>query len=399
VNGIVGNEWWDRDRKKTMPSVIEENKGRSPMTLLVDSVGDILKMHNHFAKVISLSGKDRSAILMGGKKANIACWFDRTTGRFFTSRYYGESPDWLNQFNDKYQSSWLSRASRALLSRTKFSSVDPSDDLLFELATTAITVNRLGNDDHVDFLAVSFSSVDNQGHAHGPDSLQVKAQLMELDHILAELLTFLKSDPTRGEVDVVLTSDHGVMPVVESVAGKKMGARRISPRTLTGQIESKLQALRPVPGMRWVERLDPPHVYLNRDLAAPRDIKWEDFLQTAAVSIKSISGVAEVYGKTITAKDEFAAVYAESIHPQRSGDLLLRMQPGVLISGSSSGTSHGSPYDYDAHVPLIFWGPSIKPGRHENKVRLTDVAPTIASLFHIPFTPSSGSRVLVEALK
>jgi hypothetical protein len=150
----------------------------------------------------------------------------------------------------------------------------------------------------------------------------------------------------------------------------------------------------------WIEALNVPDVYLSHEAAASKGLNWEPFVANAATAARSVPEVAALYvSGEVSSKDPFAEIYVRSFFPGRSGDLLLRMKPGILVSSLRSGTSHGSPYDDDALVPLLFYGPSFQSKTFVSDSSLEDILPTLAAVLKMTVPAQPGRRALSEAFR
>jgi len=394
-HGIVGNEWWDKKEGRAIYAVEDPERWRGPVNLECPTLGDALKAASPSSRVLSISGKDRAAILMGGRKADLALWYDKGAGQFITSGAYGRMPDWV--WN------WDNDLRIPVPEREKISSTPRYDAMTLELALKAIDEERLGARGVPDLLAISLSATDIIGHASGPDSPQMREQLLALDKSLGAFLDGLDRRFGRDGYALALSADHGVTPLPE--VSRAAGALRVDRDKLERELESALRAKFGAPakaGANWVLDLHSPYVYL--DLAAADAVKpgaAAPLLAEAADWLSRHAAVAFVYSAADLAGDAegpYAEVFRRSYRPGRSGDLMILFKRGVVISDGPTGTVHGLPYDDDARVPLIFLGAGIKPGLREEKVLATDLAPTLARLLGVELAPRAPSRVLVEAL-
>jgi arylsulfatase A-like enzyme len=271
------------------------------------------------------------------------------------------------------------------------------NELLLELTKKCIDAERLGTRSEPDLLVVSFSSNDLIGHTWGPDSQEVMDTTLRSDVVLAELLSFLDARVGQGGYILALTADHGVCPLVESPLSRQIHARRTDTRTLQRAVDEHLTVLyggsageSPVPEkanekvgekksdrkQAWVEAFGEapaitfPWLYLNPRLAAAAGRTREEAAGAAAAYLRSRPEVARVFTRAdmagpVPAGDAIAHRVARSYHPERSGDLYVLLRPYDLPSEgglSPSGTTHGTPYNYDTHVPLLVYGPGVPGG-------------------------------------
>jgi predicted AlkP superfamily pyrophosphatase or phosphodiesterase len=379
-HGIVGNRWWDRARVGEVSSVDDSVYGLGPESLLSYTIGDALKARNAESRVVAVSLKDRAAIPMAGKRADLAAWYDEKAGQATSSTYYGEIPGWLS-------------AMRA----PKDIKLSPAgDEFVLQLALKALDKYDLGDDKVTDLLAVSFSCPDYLGHKLGIEHPEFLAEYAALDLTLGRLIEEAEGRSGKGRLLVVLTADHGVVPAPEDQQGKALGVRRVSEEGFHKKLEERLQRLHKAPGQSWVLYANLPNVYLNRELARQRGLDWHRLLGQATAAAAGLDGVAQVYNADTYAKSD---IVRRSYHPGRSGDLIVLPKPAVLFTDNPSGTGHGTPYDYDARVPVIFLGESVRPGRYPAPAWVADIAPTLAQLLGLPWTAQPGSRVLAEALR
>jgi predicted AlkP superfamily pyrophosphatase or phosphodiesterase len=379
-SGIVGNEWWDRSSGKLIYNMADSVHGTGPENIVTYTLGDAMKAKDPRTKVVGVSLKDRGAITMAGKRADLAVWYEKKKGRAVTSTYYGAPPSWVEKLT----------APEAILDSPA------GDEFVLKLALEAIERFGLGKDEVTDVLTVSFSSPDYVGHRHGIDGPQLRAQYEALDGVLERLLAVAEKRAGKGRVLVALTADHGVVPSPEDASGQAMGVRRVSWKGFGDKLESELQKIAPAPGRKWLAANVLPNIYLDRALADEMKVDWSDFLDKAAAAAAKLDGVAEVYtSETYTV----SPVVRRSYYAGRSGDLIVLPRPAVLFTDYVAGTSHGTPHAYDTHVPVLFWGEGIKPGEYKDKAWVADIAPTLARVLGLDFPPVEGSKVRAEALK
>ncbi len=398
--GIVGNAWWDRIAGRKVKVSDDSVFGKGPEQLLTYTLGDALKAKDPKALVAAFSVKARPAVMMGGKKADLAVWFDRKKGRFVTSAYYGQTPAWLDAFNAELVKKGGRLAGLSKKDIKKVSLTPLVDRLLLDLVERALREMPLGEDNIPDILAIGFSGPDFVGHTYGPYSRQLEKQILALDKGVGELIAIIESKVPRRDLAVVLTGDHGAAPVPEGKMGRKRKGKRVKKKAFAAAVESGLQRLHPAPGEKWLVQEVFPHLYLNRELAVEQGLRWEVFLEEAAGLVGKLEGVAHVYiaGRFDDA-DPYQEVYRRSYHAGRSGDLVVRAKKYHYHTNKKKGTGHGTPYAYDTHVPLIFWGGDFKMGFFSEKAKITDMAPTLGAWLGVEYPPAKGSKIRREVFK
>jgi hypothetical protein len=433
VSGIIGNDWFDRETGTSVASVFDPSvtvagaasgTSASPRRLLVSTLGDQMKLASRAARgapdaprAIGLSLKDRSAILPVGRAADAAYWFDSKAGSFVTSTYYMPQPAaWVRAFNDKRIADawtgkpWTSLADPAVVLRQLPAAGGPElydavwgspygNELLLEFALEALRSERLGQRGVTDLLSVSFSSNDSVGHTHGPDSPHVRDIAVRTDRMIGRLLDRVHELVGLEHTILALTADHGVAPLPEVLAERSLPGGRMASKELFGPIDLALDA-RFGQG-EWVLGTAGSTPYLNYALMSQMQLDPEPVRRAAAAAAMTVPHVARVFTRDQLLRGE---VHADRIgqrvlrgfHAQRSGDLEIILEPFWIRQ--ARGTSHGSPWGYDAHIPLVLRGPRIKAGTYAGQVALNDLAPTLAALLQVEPPAGSSGRVLTEAL-
>jgi hypothetical protein len=421
VSGIIGNDWYDREESRTVTSVSDRQTsllggdpgapGASPWRLLVDTVGDELKIAGQgrpegMPKVIGISLKDRAAILPAGHMADAAYWFDAKSGRFVSSNYYfADLPEWVKDFDaakpaDQYAgNNWLNRTLSTDLKKL-YTDVEASpfgNEMVESLAERAIIAEQLGQRGVTDLLTVSFSSNDLVGHQMGPDSEEVHEMCLRTDRLLARLLHAVDEAVGEGSALVVLTADHGAAPVPEVNTARRMPGGRMDPATPPKVVEA---ALEKVYGEgKWVVSGSDSMLYFDRALMARKNLNAADVERTAAAAALAIPHVFRVYTREqllsgAVLRDQVSERVMNGYNQQRGADLEILLDPYWVAV--KTGTTHGTTFSYDAHVPLIFLGPGIRAGSYDEPVRINDVAPTLATLLEVETPAGSVGRVLSE---
>jgi hypothetical protein len=433
VSGIIGNDWFDRATGVNVTSVSDPTvtpvgstraaMAASPRRLLVSTLGDEMKMAAGAPKgaadaprVIGMSLKDRSAILPGGRGADASYWWDTETGNFVTSTYYmTDLPGWVRAFNERRTTDSLAGKAWTLLAQPstslKVMPVKPSaelndavwaspygNDLLLSLAEAALEHERLGQRGVTDLFSVSFSSNDSVGHTYGPDSPQVRDIAIRTDRVIGQLLDRVDALVGLRHTIVAFTTDHGVAPVPEVAQQRSLPAGRLTSKELFGPIETAL-AERYGPG-KWILGTAGSSPYLNHRLMAQMKIEQAEARAVAAQAAMAVPHVARVYTREQlllgVPGDRIGSRVMRGFNPQRSGDLEIILEPYWMRQ--ATGTTHGTPYNYDAHIPLILMGQRIRPGAYADHAALNDLAPTLATLLAVPIPSGSSGRVLTEAL-
>lgn len=431
-HGIVANEWalqtpggW-RSVYNTFDSTsaivgFEELAGRSPRPLLRDGLADWVQAADPEARVVSLSTKDRAAILLAAHSRGQVYWQDSQAGGFVTSAYYRDAyPDWVERYNREIMptlyadSVWRSEVPAAARARSRpdtnafeFDGVHTffphdareevrrmtpyrfhewvrysprPDGATLGLAEAAMEALDLGRRGVTDYLALSFSQVDYVGHRYGPFSREQLDDLLHLDRVLGELMDALDRRVGEGRWVMALSADHGVLELPEWRREQGKPGRRVSREELGALSDD-----------------------LNEAVAAGGGA--EAIRDRIAAQAREASFVAAVYPRAGLlrgeAPDSFAPLFRNSLYPGRYAgmlgrfDLDVRLTEGTLADGTTHGTTHGSPYWYDRHVPLFFLGAGIEPGRSEEGVYTVDVAPTLAGLAGIPFPDDLDGRPIL----
>jgi predicted AlkP superfamily pyrophosphatase or phosphodiesterase len=456
THGMVANAWWDRESQKVVTCTADPNAknsgyagfttkgGDSAWRMQVPAFAEELKFQTGSAtRVVTFSLKARAAITMAGHKGDVVTWFDN--GGWVTSSVYGTMP-----FLEAYASSHPAKADygktwtlalpesaywydekaagavppkgweltfpRALTGSAGSNGADEvfyeqwsaspyADAYLTKLAENAVDSLGLGKGGGIDYLGVSYSSVDYVGHAFGPRSWEIQDILVRLDQDLAELFSSLDKKVGRGNYVVALSADHGVVPVPEDMQRTGADAGVLHLPEVQERIEKALEPLNyPKPAIARITGSDiyfVPGMYekLKGDPVAMNDV---------LDAIKGAPGVAGVFRAEQlvdrpATQSPLLESMANSYWPGRSGDLFIVPKPYWLMDGTAAGrarsygTGHGTPYNYDQRVPVIFMGFGIRPGEYYGTITPADIAPTLALLCGITLAPRDG-HVLGEAL-
>lgn len=436
-SGIVENNWVDRATGADVYCVGDPEFQRSPRPILVDGIADWLRAQDPAARVFSISGKDRAAIVMGGHKPDGVYWYDRLTGGFATSAYYPPAPDWVASFNIRqgaaryFGQSWrASSMPRELAEKAQVVRLDrgvfPDDfphplgpgevvpspaffDAFFgtplqdaELnAFAGMLIERegLGTDRHTDLLAISYSALDLVGHQYGPNSREVMDTLLRLDVLIGELLDRIETRVGKGRTLVLFSSDHGVQALPEyqrlhGVAATRAGAEDVA----------CLQRARDYLKEHFDNRrLFSKGLRLDDAAVAKLNVSSDALDQVVRERIESCAAVARVWTRAELLDGEgsdlpYFAAYRNSLHPERGDDYFIQYRENHQpVRGT--GTGHGTPYDYDTHVPLIFWGGGLRAHTVAAPAATVDAAPTLAALAGIRVPAGLDGRDRVDQVR
>jgi predicted AlkP superfamily pyrophosphatase or phosphodiesterase len=425
IDGIVGNEWFDRETGKMVTSVSDDatklvggngGTGSSPRRLISSTLGDEMKSTGAAdTTVIGISLKDRAAILPAGHAANAAYWFEHESGQFVTSTYYMKDlPAWVQAFNQsdaakRYVSAkWMPadgatgaqpfRMLPAVLGKPYYEAMIGTpygNEMLEAFAEDTLKEERLGRRSGTDVLTVSFSSNDLLGHQVGPDAPEVRDMCIQTDRVLGRLLRAVEAEAGAGNYVVVFTSDHGVAPKPEELTKRGIPSGRFSRADVYQAIEAALTE-KYGPG-KWIVGSADLAPYLNHDLLREKHAVLADAEETAAEAVRKLPYIFRVYTSAQLEHENLAAdpigtLIERGYYRGRAADLFIVQKPYWLAS--KDGTSHGTPFSYDTHVPMILLGRGVRPGRYDENVRTADIAPTLAALLGVNTPSGSVGRVL-----
>jgi hypothetical protein len=416
VSGIIGNDWYDRESGRQVTSVSDPQTtilggkgqgGASPHRLLVSTVGDEMKLATGGrSRVIGISMKDRAAILPAGHLADAAYWYDGSTGHFVTSTYYRtDLPDWVKEFNSKaagqYKGAeWLGRTMPK--NENVYSALLGSpfgNDLLEAFAEQAILNEKLGQGPSTDLIAISFSSNDYVGHEFGPASPEVRDICIQTDIVLGKLFQFLDTRVGMKSVLVVFTADHGVAPMPDSQPGRRIPGGRMPAGIVQSSVQTEL-ARRYGDG-KWILSPSEHSLYLNRELMRKKNLNLDEVEEAAKEAISVLPHVFRVYtGEQLSNKAAWQDLIGRRVlnghNLRRGADVYILLDPYWMFT--LAGTTHGTAFNYDAHVPVVFMGSWFRAGKYDQNIAANDIAPTLATLLDVDPPSGSAGRVLVESL-
>ena len=430
-HGIADNEWWDPQKKKMVTSVQDDSTklvgpggdqtGASPHNLMADTLGDELRLATQGkSRVFGVSLKDRSAILPAGFAANGAYWIESGSGAFITSTYYRDKlPQWVQQFNSSipakyWDREWKDDQGSVLRSTAHRKSRNGADAGFYEVvggtafaneyelefAKQLISNENVGGGPATDLLAVSLSANDILGHAVGPDTPEMRQMALDLDHQLAAFFNFIGQRIGLANVWIALSADHGVSFLPDAAQKLHIPAANLGKANLDQQINAALTTKVSPGHPATYLRFDYPVAWLDNNAFAAVHLSEQDAEKAAGEAIKQ-AGLRGYYTKSQLAAGEvpdteLGRKYLNSYSPL--GSWFVMGIPNFYNVGSSSGTDHASPYNYDTHVPLAFYGVPFQPGTYRERTEPVDMAATLASLLGINPPTHSIGRVLTNAL-
>jgi predicted AlkP superfamily pyrophosphatase or phosphodiesterase len=434
-HGIAANEWWDPKKKKMVTSVedddtklvgigevAEKKSGASPHNLLADTLGDELKLATQGqARVFAVSLKDRAAVLPGGFAADAAYWIDPKSGVWITSTYYlSDLPKWAQDFNSgnragKYwDRDWKTANGDTLRSTAHRKGKGGSDAGFYEVigstpfaneyelefAKELVVYENLGSDKATDLLAISLSANDILGHQVGPDSPEMAAMALALDHELADFFAFLGHQIGLANVWIALSADHGVSALPDAAKKLRIPAANLDAGKLEAQINNTLAAkFSPGHAASYI-KFDYPVAWLDQDAFGTARVKEHDAEIAVGEAMKQ-AGLRDYFTKSQLAEGEVPATalgkkFLNSYTPE--GGWYVMGVPEPYTVGPAKGTDHASPYTYDTHIPLAFYGLPFRTGTYRTHAEPVDLASTLASLLGINAPTHAVGRVLTEAI-
>ncbi|MHA7056922.1 alkaline phosphatase PafA [Aquimarina sp. M1] len=450
-HGIIGNNWYNRDKKQKIYCVADSNVSpvgtgsfigkMSPTKLQVTTIADQNRLHTQMrGKSISIAIKERGAVLSGGHTANAAYWFrGKSQGSWISSSYYMKKlPKWVINFNesatiDAYYDTWntlynvntyiesgsdLTRFERGF--RGKDDVTLPYDlsvlkeyngmydiirqtpfgnSLTIDFTLEAIKNEKLGKDSYTDFLMISFSSTDYIGHNFGANSKEVEDTYIRLDKDLARLINSLDKLVGKKKYMLFLTSDHGATHVPNFLTSTKIPSGYFKEASIHLELKNHIKSFYKKDSI--IENISNNQVFLNHSIINKHSMNIELVENKIANYLLNSRGIHEVYTRSQLESSNFrsgmGAKIKKGFNPKRSGDVCYVLDPSI-VAYSRTGSTHGSGYSYDTHVPLLFYGSGIKQGETYKRTTVSDIAPTIATLLGIAFPNSTTGNPLDQVI-
>ena len=452
THGIAGNNWFDKKNQKYTYCTTDldyENLGgtaysakMSPKNLLVNTFGDLNRLENDMkSKTISIALKDRGSILMGGKNANAAYWFyGKDKGEWVSSKYYmNKLPEWVTSFNNsesisKYLTDWNtlydidtykeSRADENIFEKVfkgamsvsfpydldKLKDLNDGYDILKEtpfgnnLTTdfvfSAIENEGLGLDSFTDVLTISYSSTDYIGHNFGVDSKETQDAYLRLDLEIERLLDYLDKNIGENEYLLFLTADHGASKIPAYLNSIGVKSKNVEDKELDVALNNIL--ISEFGSERLVSKIVNNQIYINDLAVESLGLKYNEVQEKIINFLNDLDFIDGVYTSEEiingTYEEGYKLLIQNGFNTERSGDIIFKFHENVIKYGNR-GTTHGSGYSYDTHVPLIFFGKNIVQGESEIRTKITDIAPTVVKLMGLKDMNDSTGDVLTFVIQ
>ena len=453
VNGIVGNSWYDRDKGKKVNCVEDESVqtlgavelGCSPRTLLVSTLGDALRKKSPRSKVIGISNKDRSAILMAGK-LGMAYWTNDSV--VVSSTYYLKKlPSWVTTFNRSgifqkyfgriwnelnpdiakqicddddapyeanpfgvgrafpYKIVGRDSTQRIPSYYTQVNHSPFATEILLDFSRKVIEHESLGKRGVTDMICIGISATDEIGHDYGPNSHEVFDDALRTDRMLSEFFSYLNKKIGLKNCVLVLTSDHGVAPIPEykRKVDPELATARITASEISTRANRMLNNTFGDPSRKWIASAIDAFLYLDEKVVLEKGIPIDSVRKVLRDSLTNNFPIDKAYTSDELLgeleKGCFCNRVKKSFYKPRAGDVMLLLKPFSIIDGNPDGTNHGMPYSYDAHVPLIFAGRVINKGEYYSDVSPLDIVPTLAKILGLTVSKECQGNVLREAVK
>ena len=451
-HGIIGNSWYDRTTSANVNCVEDlsvtgigtnSSYGKaSPKNLKTYTISDQLKLSYPSAKVISLSIKNRSAILPGGHLSDGSYWFDPLSGTFTTSTYFKDKlPDWLEEFNahknaKTYLTDWtLLYPKETYLAadkdESKYEAIIPGktdavfpynfttfpaadfsgftispacNSLLTDLALSAIKNEKLGEDAQTDLLCISYSTPDIAGHSFGPYSLEIEDMYARMDLEIEKLLKELTKKLGKDNFTLFLTADHAVVPIPQMLMDMRLpGGYHASNLKME---ELKLAILTKFKSPITLNEIN-QNIYLNRKEIDSLKLDYNAICDFISQEIRQWAEVKAVFtAEQLIEGSENSDIWRKMLFLgydfNRSGDVLYLLNPGFLpVDGDADfkGTSHGSAFNYDTHVPLLWYGGGLKPSDVFRPIEITDISATLTHLLYLQRSGAMTGSPILEVLE
>lgn len=455
-HGIVANEWYSREDHAEV-NCVEDSSVQSvgttsaygkfsPARLKANTITDQLKLTYPNAKVVSMSIKNRGAILPGGHLSDGSYWYDYESGKFITSTFYtSELPQWVNKFNDKkYVDGYLKDTWNPIMDLGAYAESGPDDspyehllpgketptfpyDLkamtkdslnyglftytpfadtyLTDFAIAAMKSENMGKDDQTDMLCISYSTPDIIGHAFGPYSVEIEDTYVRLDLDIKKLIKEIEAQVGSKDYVIFLTADHAVVPVPQFLTDHKLPGGYFFLEDHLAELKVKLIENF---GDSLIEYQENLNIYLNHATIEAKGINLVEAQNFIAAEIQTWKGVkrsftaAQLYGASVDA--EWMDMVRKGVHHEESGDVVFILEPGYLpktvdSESARKGTSHGSAFSYDTHVPLLWYGKNVPNQEVFDDIQITAISATLTHLLFLQRPNALTGLPILQLLK
>tara|TARA_R110000868_G_scaffold291002_4_gene551329 strand:+ start:3551 stop:5254 length:1704 start_codon:yes stop_codon:yes gene_type:complete len=452
VHGIIANDWYDKyanesvycagDKSYNSVGTTSDAGKMSPHRIQTTTITDQVRLHTQMrGKVIAVAIKDRGAVLPGGHSANAAYWFDGgDAGNWISSSYYmNELPKWVSEFNsqksvNQYKKPWTTlkdintykesgsdnnnyegifegqgtatfpydlvslwdkNGKYSLLKSTPY-----GNSLTTDFALEAVDKEMLGADNDTDFLAISFSSTDYVGHNWGVNSKEVEDTYLRLDQDLKRLFDSLDKKVGAGEYTVFLTADHAAIDVPAFLRDNKLPGGLVDSKNMENRLTEFLKYTYGTTDI--VKNSSNNQLFLDYKVVKNLDLDIDEVEEELALELIQYDGVYKVFTANQLWQNQYTSgipyIVQNGYNQKRSGDVLMVFDPGSGSYGKT-GSTHGSPWNYDTHAPLLFFGKGIKKGSTVSRTEIPDIAPTIAALLGMNAPSGTTGEPIVEVIK
>ncbi len=452
IDGIAGNDWMDQLTGKVIYCTADSTvkplgnasaiDGRmSPRNLLVSTITDELRLATNFqSKVVGVSLKDRASILPVGHTANAAFWFDDATGHFITSTYYMKQlPDWVVKFNDKnranqlvekgwntlypintykqsdadnvdYEGRFMGETNSSFphdlktiysKNKTSFRQTPFGNTITLEFAKEALDAYQLGRGAATDFLTINIASTDYVGHQYGPNSIEIEDTYLRLDKELADFFQMLDTKIGKGQYLLFLTADHGVAHNIGFMQQHELPAdfwyaTRVAD-TLNKMLSAKFHS------SSLVRAVMNYQVNFNPDKIAAENLDFEAIKKMTVEFLQRQPGILFAVDMAAVGRppvpERLRTMMTNGYYFKRSGQVQIILNAGWYDAYSKTGATHGTSNPYDTHIPLLWYGWNIKPGKLNREVYMTDISATLAAMLHIQMPNGCIGHVIEEVMK
>jgi predicted AlkP superfamily pyrophosphatase or phosphodiesterase len=452
-HGIIQNDWFDRytgqvvycasDSSMKGVGTLSKAGQMSPQYLTASTLGDMLQFqYGDASKVIGVALKDRGAILPAGRTADAAYWFvGMDEGKWCTSTWYGDVlPAWVNDFNASgaasqfMEQTWNLARSESdysesmednnphetpfkgtlrpvfpyvlrdlahengnyeLLKATPF-----GNDLTVAFAEAAIRGEQLGADEVPDMLCLSFSSTDYVGHQFGIHSREIQDCYIRLDSLMGQFLKFLDDEIGKGEYVLFISADHGGAPTPSYTMKNQASAGYWKSDALEAYVEDSLA--KKYGAGNWVLNESNQNIFLNRALITSRQLSLKELQYEVSEMTLHFPEVLMSFTSSDLSQfrggNETKEMIQNGFSQRMSGDVIYVLKPGYLEYGMT-GTTHGSPFNYDRHVPAIFYGAGVQRGSYVRPCDITDIAATMSAMFRIPMPDACTGHPIIPVFQ